>query len=319
MLRWPAVLIAIIVLALLAAGGYWLYDSSGASALPAVTPAGLNGQPSLAQGQVMAEGTIMPRSSAKLAFKLGGRVTDLRVKEGDKVMQGEVLVELDNVVLRQQLNQAEAAVEVAQKQLSQLMAGGSDADRKAAEDAVAAAQAKYDDAKEVGNSTATKAAAAALSEAKSAVARLDPSPTAVAIAEAQVREAQAALDVARSALDEASLKAPFPGTIAQVSLNVGDFVSPGLPVVVIGDLSGLRVESDDLSDLDIARVRVGQPVLVTLDALPGRLLHGIVASVSPMATESRGYRVFHIWIDLKEGIETGARWGMAAKVEVPME
>jgi HlyD family secretion protein len=270
-----------------------------------------------AQSNVTADGTIQPVRHASLAFKMAGTVAEVDVKEGDLVQAGLVLVRIDDKELRNQLNQADAALDVAKSQLAQLKAGATQAERQAAQDALAAAQAKYDEAKKAGaGSSALKDATAGISQAKSALAKLDPSPDAIAVLQAQVDQAEAADASARAALEQAEIKAPFGGTIAQVNVNVGDFAGPGVPVMIIGDLSRLRVESDDVSDLDISRVKIGQSANVTLDALPGRLFKGTVASISPLASESRGYKVFAVTIDLQQGIESGLRWGMDAKFEI---
>ncbi len=323
---WSVVLIVLLVLGIVVVGSVWYYiyqtydlPSFPALAIPTVlaAPTPARSQQPLASGNVTAEGTIAPRRQAALAFKIGGSVLDVPVKEGDLVQPGAILVRLDDTDLRNQVNQAVAAQNVARLELAQLRAGAGSAERQAAQDALAAAQAKYDQAKR-SNSTdsALKEAAAAVSQAKSTVARLEPSAEAVAVAQARVDQAQIASDSAKAALEQASLKAPFPATVGQINVNVGDFAGPGTPVVMIGDLTGLRVESNDISDLDIARVKVGQSVNVTLNALPGRTFHGTVTRIAPVASESRGYKVFRVWVDLKEGIESGLRWGMDAKIEV---
>jgi multidrug efflux pump subunit AcrA (membrane-fusion protein) len=301
----------------LAVVGYHLYQVYAMTGVPSpVATESLSQSPSN-PGNVTADGTIVPSHHATLAFKIGGSVASVPVKQGDIVQAGVVLVKLDDADLLNQVKQADAALNVAKSQLAQLNSGGSQADRQAAQDALAAAQAKYDDAKKGGAAnSALKDAAAGVSQAKSALARLDPSPQAIAVAQAQVDQAQAADDTAKTALDQAALKAPFGGTIAEINVNVGDFIGPGMPVVTFGDLSRLRVESNDISDLDIGRVRIGQAVAVTLDALPGRIFHGTVASISPVASESRGYKVFDVAVDLREGIESGLRWGMDAKIEI---
>lgn len=297
--------------------GYYIYQTRISPETTATGPTPSNPQAPLAVDNVSADGTIVPLRHAALGFKLGGTVATVLVKPGDIVQAGVELVRLEDKDLKNQMNQADAALAVAKSQLAQLSAGATPAERQAAQDALTAAQAKYDDAKKANSpNSALKEAAAGVSQAKSAVARLDPSPEALAVAQAQVDQAQAADDSAKAALDQASLKSPFSGTVAQVNVNVGDFIGPGMPVLVFGDLSRLRVESDDVSDLDIARVRLGQVVQVTLDALPGKLFHGSVSSISPLASESRGYKVFAVWVDLDEGIESGLRWGMDAKIEI---
>lgn len=335
---------------------------------------------------VSAEGIVAPVQRASLAFKIGGQVSDVRVKEGDVVKTGDLLASLDSTLLQKQVLQAEASLHVTQKQLAQLKAGASPIERQAAKDALAsaraayekvkagpskeqlaqlkanldnaqaavrqaqaaydriggdanflggaapeklalqqafnnlnAAQAAYNEATSHPTESELKQAAAAVTQAESAVARLDPTPEAVALAEAQVAQAQAALEIAKANLQEASITAPFAGTIAQVNVNVGDFASPGTPAIVIGNLTKLRIETTDLSEVDVAKVQIGQAVKVTLDALPNQTLHGTVARISPIANESRGDKVFRVWIDLQEGTASGLRWGMAASVEINVD
>ncbi len=266
---------------------------------------------------ITAEGTILPYRQATLAFRTGGSIAQVFVKESDVVQSGAVLARLNDSDLRNQMVQAEAALRVAQAELARASAGASSAERNAAQDALKAAQAKYDEAVKAKASDATlKQAAAGLSQAKSAVAQLDASPLAIAVAQAQVNQSQATFDIAKGATEQALLTAPFVGTIAQVKGNVGDFVGPGIPVVTIGDLSKLSVESSDISDLDIARVKVGQKAIVKLDALPGKIFHGTVVRIAPIASESRGYKVFQVWLDLQEGVGSGLRWGMDTKIEL---
>ncbi|MBI5032304.1 MAG: efflux RND transporter periplasmic adaptor subunit [Chloroflexi bacterium] len=335
---------------------------------------------------VSAEGVVAPFQRASLAFKIGGRVTEVKVKEGDTVKAGDVIAALDSTLLQKQVQQAEATLHVTQRQLAQLKAGASSAERQAAKDALTAARAAYDKVKAgpskeqiaqlkatLDNTQATvrqaqaaydriggdanflggaaperlvlqqaynnlvaaqaayteaashptdselKQAAAAVTQAESAVARLDPTPEAIALAEAQVAQVQSALEIAKASVQDATLTAPFAGTIAQISINLGDFASPGAPVIIIGDLSNLRIETTDLSEVDVAKVKIGQPVKITLDALPNQAFAGTVSRIAPLANEARGDKVFRVWIDLKEGVDAGLRWGMAVSVEINVE
>jgi HlyD family secretion protein len=299
-------------------GAVWYYAYRDvAPSVPAQTIAETRIPVTPAPDNITAEGTIVPRRQATLAFKVGGNIAQVLVKESDVVQSGDVLAKLNDTDLRNQMMQADAALRVAQAELARASAGATSAERTAVQDALAAALAKYDNAvKSKASDMDLKQAAAGLSQAKSALAQLDPSPLTIAVAQAQVDQSQTALEIAKSAIDQASLTAPFAGTIAQVQAHVGDFVGPGVPVVTIGDLSKLSVESSDISDLDISRVKLGQRTIVTLDALPGKIFHGTVARISPMASESRGYKVFRVWIDLQEGVESGLRWGLDTKIEL---
>ncbi len=316
----PLILVIVVTLVLLVAGGaYYYYTVYGAAEVtPEANAVASETASAPSAGPITADGTVQPRQLATLAFRTGGRVSQVLVGEGDVVQIGDPLLVLEDADLQNQVAQAQAALEVAQDQLDQARAGGTDADKQAAKDALAAAQAKLADAKANGGASVQKEAAAGVSQAQSALTRLDPDPATIELAQARLDQAQAALDGAKLVLQQATLRAPFGGTIGQVNYNRGDFVGPGMPVVMIGDLSGLRVESTDISDVDIGKVKQGEQVTVTIDALPGQIFHGTVTALSPMAVESRGYKVFHLWVNLREGVQSGLRWGMDASIQIPL-
>jgi multidrug resistance efflux pump len=161
----------------------------------------------------------------------------------------------------------------------------------------------------------------AQAQARQAKAQLDlllagPAAEAIAVAEAQVRQAETALEGARIALEKTVLVAPLTGTVGKVIVEEGETVMSGAPVLMIGDLSALQVETDDLSEVDIVEVAVGQEVEVTVDALPDREFRGRVSEIAPMAEEQHGDIVYKVTIDLEEGLEAGLRWGMTAYVDI---
>jgi multidrug efflux pump subunit AcrA (membrane-fusion protein) len=91
----------------------------------------------------------------------------------------------------------------------------------------------------------------------------------------EIAAAQARLDQAQAGLAAATLVAPFAGTVAAVNVKEGEMVAPEVPVVTLGDLSHLRLETDDLSETNIARINLGMPVSVTFEALPDKTAHGL--------------------------------------------
>jgi len=163
---------------------------------------------------------------------------------------------------------------------------------------------------------------AAWRNVKSAIAQVDklragPTPQQLAIAQAAVAQAEAALEVARATLNQATLTAPFSGTVADVQVSPGQIVMPGQVVLTLADLSHLQVETTDLSERDVTRVQMGQEATVYVEALnvdvPGR-----VARISPLASTVGGDVVYTVVIALEEQPE-GLRLGMSAEVEIATE
>ena len=78
--------------------------------------------------------------------------------------------------------------------------------------------------------------------------------------------ALAALKLASVALDQAEIRSPLAGTVAWIGPKVGEFVAPGAPVLRVGDLSLWRIETTDLTELNIVNVKAGNAVKITFDA-----------------------------------------------------
>jgi HlyD family secretion protein len=142
-------------------------------------------------------------------------------------------------------------------------------------------------------------------------------PADIAISEAEVEQARAAVNSARAAREQTILRAPFSGTISNVNINIGEMVSPGQSVITLAELSSLQVETTDLNELDVARIRVGSPVAVTFDALPGVEVEGTVVKIAPRSTEGAGVN-YTVTIELSE-IPAALRWGMTTFVDIEAE
>ena len=172
------------------------------------------------------------------------------------------------------LQSATMEVKIAQTRYDQVRKGASAEDIRIVETAVAAAQA---------NLARVKAGARAEE---------------LAGGQARVDQAQAAYQQTQAALATATLTAPFSGTVAAVNVNPGETVAPGVSVVTLGDLANLRLETDDLSETSIGRVKVGQSVAVTFEALPGKIFKGTVARLAPMATQKQGGTNYAVLVEI---------------------
>ena len=129
------------------------------------------------------------------------------------------------------------------------------------------------------------------------------------------RLAQAKEDVAtaQERLDSTRIVAPFDGTVAAMNVSLGDYVSPGVIVLVVSDVTRFHVETTDLSERDVPNVKVGQTATVTIKAL-GKDVSGHVTSISPLADTLGGDVVYKTVIALDLPLPDGIRAGMSVDV-----
>jgi multidrug efflux pump subunit AcrA (membrane-fusion protein) len=137
----------------------------------------------------------------------------------------------------------------------------------------------------------------------------------IAQAEARLAQAQVAVAQVEQQLRDATVAAPFAGTVGAVSARVGEFAAPGQPLVTIGDLDTMRVETTDLDEIDIAQVTEGQEVTVTFDAFQDSVFKGTVTRLSPMSEPGTGGVNYTVIIEL-ERVDPALRWGMTAFVDI---
>ncbi len=159
-----------------------------------------------------------------------------------------------------------------------------------------------------------QAAKAEVADAEKAFERVKngPDPETIALAEARVSNAKAQVLSSQSALDEMEIKAPFDGTIGRLNVHSGDWVTPGQMILAMVDLEHLRVETTDLSERDVVKVRGGEPVTVYVKALD-KDISGAVADIAPMADALGGDVVYQTIISLDE-IPEGLLPGMSVDV-----
>jgi HlyD family secretion protein len=137
-------------------------------------------------------------------------------------------------------------------------------------------------------------------------------------AEADLQRAQALLDSAKAALEaQSALTAPFNAIVVAVDTVAGETVVPGRVVVTLGDLSKFRVETTDLSELDVTRVKVGQTAKVFIEAL-NKEMEGRVVDIALVSSTLGGDVVFTVTIELNDQPQ-GLRWGMSADVTIETE
>lgn len=142
-----------------------------------------------------------------------------------------------------------------------------------------------------------------------------PNPDDLATAQARVKSAETALAAAQAAYDDSELKAPFSAQIAKVNYKVGELAAPGQPAMVLADFSQWIVETDDLTEIEVPEVKIGDPANVTFDALPGLTLSGVVESIGGIYEEKRGDVTYTARVRLTED-DPRLRWGMTAVANI---
>ena len=136
-------------------------------------------------------------------------------------------------------------------------------------------------------------------------------------AQAGVDHAQAIVDSAKATLAEATLTAPFNGTIAEVDLSPAETVVPGQIVIVMGDLSQFQIETTDLSERDAPNVKVGETVTVSIAAL-NKQFTGKVSDMARISTTVGGDVVYKATIQLDTQPQ-GLLWGMTTDVTIQVQ
>jgi len=226
-------------------------------------------------------------------------------REAARIDYDELQDELENDIVEDwegeraalQLLAARQSVEAAQIGLA-CARGGASARMEEAEAGVRAAEAQL-----------------AVAEAQLQQAGAGAAEQEIALAETEVAQAQTALREAQLQLERCERRTPFDGTVGMVHIRQGEQVRQGDPIVTLGDLSTLRVETTDLDEIDVAKVEVGQSVDVTFDAFPDRVFKGQVVRIDPVAEASSGGVNYTTIIELEE-LAPEIRWGMTAFVDI---
>jgi HlyD family secretion protein len=223
-----------------------------------------------------ATGYVVAQRKAAISSKATGRLEWLGVAEGSRVKEGEVIARIDSRDVRAQAQSAEASANAARAAVEQARVEQRNAqtELKRNEDLVAKgfiSQSALDTAK----------------------ARADRADAGVATAVAQLNAAIANARNAGVSVDYTEIRAPFDGVILSKSANVGDLVTPFSnaadskgAVVSMADMSTLEVEAD-VSESSLAKVKVGQPAEIALDALPDMRFRGHISRMVPTVDRAK--------------------------------
>lgn len=213
---------------------------------------------------------------------------------------------------------AEARVTAAQADLDALLSGANADQLAAARAQLARAQAelaRLSGAQRQG-ALATQQANLSAAQARLDQLRADPRTSDLARAEARVAQAQAQLAQVQIRLDDATLRAPFAGTVAAVNVAPGEALGQRSPVTLI-DTSRYLVEVT-VDEVDVARVAVGMPVEVLIDALGAPALAGVVQRVEPQPQTGSAVTAYLVSVEIDPG-DRALKTGMTASATIIAE
>ena len=199
--------------------------------------------------------------------------------------------------------------------------------RKNAENALTSAQNSYNDAlrkldEAVNKRDSLQAALEATQNAEAETKRnyentlFGADLDTLAILEQRLNAAESQVAAAQSLLDSYELKAPIDGVVADINLIVGQQASPETWAVILADFKEWYVDTNDLSELDVVKVEVGQQVEVIADALPGKTMIGIVEEIAITPRNQAGDILYNVRIRLQD-VDSLVRWGMTVEVTFP--
>jgi len=185
---------------------------------------------------VRAVGTLNSQDAVILRPEISGRIAAINFEEGGEVHAGDVLLELDAAIARAELEQAQAAMDLAQSQFNRA--------QQLTQKGFISQQARDESGSEL-------------------------------------KVKQAAVSLAQAQLDKTRIKAPFDGLIGLRQVSLGDYVSPGQDLAPLQSIDPLNVDFR-IPEQFLGQVRVGAPIVLSFDSMPGVTKEGMVDAISPL-------------------------------------
>ena len=251
-------------------------------------------------------GSVEACQRTRLSTIIGGRIEYLGVKEGDRVSKGQLLLKLWNDDQQAQAALSQAQVALAGKRVDEVCIAAVNAEKEAKRQADLRDKGFVSSSREEAARTEAEVKRAACNTAK-----------------ADVAQAEAKLKATRVEQGRVALYAPFAGTVAKIVGELGEYSTPsppGVPTPPAIDLiddSCLYVKAP-MDEVDAPKISVGQPVRVTLDALPGKIIPGKVRRVAPyVSAVEKQARTVDVEVDFVQPEATGKLLvGYSADVEI---
>lgn len=240
-------------------------------------------------------GVVKAKNQVAIRPEIDARISEVMVRSGDAVEQGQALVRLEDDTLREQLRQAEADVRLAEASAREARARVAELEAQVTRTRALSEEKLVSDV-----------------ELETQEARLEAARAGAQQAEARVEQARATADERRSARSKTLVRAPVAGRVGQRNAEVGMVVGPGDLLFLVGNLEELRVEIP-LTESMLSYVEEGQPVRITSPTLEGDPIRATLSRISPFLEEDSFSTLGEVDLDNQDG---RLRPGMFVSVDV---
>jgi len=243
-------------------------------------------------------GVVEANETVRVTSEIMGQAKEVKVKNGEEVKRGDILITLGDEQIKIQVAQAQATLDSVQASSDKIKSGARPQVIKQAESALLQAKMNRDSVEENYLRMKKLFTEKAISEqqyeqAKNQYEIADvqyqsaqesyelviegAAEEDIKSVEAQVRQAKAALDMAKYQLKNTQITAPISGKVTSISVSSGEMISPSIPLLSILDVSRIFVKVG-ISEKDISKIKEGQKVSLEIDAFPEEKFRGEVVS-----------------------------------------
>jgi RND family efflux transporter MFP subunit len=288
-LRWRGWLLALLFVGI-GAAGWWYWSRPAVLAVRTATAQPVAAAAPAEQAVLDATGYVTARRQATVSAKVTGRVAEVLIEEGQRVLAGEVLARLDPIDANAQHALAQSQLTAASAELADLSLQKTQAERDAERAETLAAR----------KLTSTQSVEDARLRVTTLEARLHAQRRRVEVAKRGV-------EVAEVALDNTIIRAPFDGVVTNKAAQPGEIVSPmsagggftrtGIGTIV--DMDSLEIEVD-VNESYISRVRPDQAVIANLNAYPDWDIPAHVITIVPTADRAKATVKVRIALDVRD-------------------
>ncbi|MDI6764424.1 MAG: efflux RND transporter periplasmic adaptor subunit [Thermodesulfobacteriota bacterium] len=322
---------AVILLAILFAGGYFVYSMIG--------PKGPNQKfrtIKVERGEissvVTATGTINPVTTVLVGSQVSGTIKDLHADFNSRVKEGQVIAQIDPAIFEAQVEQGRANLSNTQASLLNAQANlqSAQANLTKAEVAVLDTKRTLDrnrelvEKKTIAQATLDTAQTnydTAVAQREVAKAQLESAKFQIESAKAQVEQARAGLKVAETNLKYTTIRSPVNGIVISRNVDVGQTVAASLQAptlfTIAKDLTQMQVDTN-VSEADIGRIEKGMEATFTVDAYPERTFQGRVSEIRNAPITIQNVVTYDVVIQV-DNSDLRLKPGMTANVSVQIE